>query len=159
MTNEELEVLENYCKLGWTHLTNTGEHGKPKNFRHFKHYCPACEIAKRTDDILKTSVNSYKVPCEYCPITIWRELRNNLMKEYKSNYRRCEFISEEPMCEWGDGFYKKWRLASQHLNPNAIRKFAASNIALLEWTYIPEYDTIEVSDLIEFINQNPNVEC
>jgi hypothetical protein len=133
MTKSEFKKLELICKAEWRRLAKTGDDEKSKAMNKFLHGCPACEITTRvTKDIYHD--------CRYCPITVWREDKQS------ENGANCQEPGE---------LFAMWVDISDAINDDkateemvAAGKQAAAEIAELEWSWLEEYGSIDVKDLL-----------
>lgn len=119
MTKEEFAQLEKICKDEWKELAKSGSNEKAKKLNKFTCSCPACEFTVR---LRKGGL----ISCEYCPVTLWRESEENFA------------------CENGSGLYVLWLWAES----SEERKDFAKQISELEWSWIPEYENLQVEDLL-----------
>ena len=120
MTIEQFQKLEEICKDSWEELARTGSETKPRYLSKFSCGCPACEISRSVH-------NRIAHDCLFCPIDEWR----------KSASEDCGSVCER------ESYYGEWRHGAV-----PERRKAASKIAGLPWTYLPEYEDIDVSDLL-----------
>jgi len=120
MTIEQFKKLEKICKDAWEELAITGSNRKPARLSRFVSECPACEISRSVH-------NRIVHDCLFCPIDEWRGCASE----------DCGSVCEQK------SYYGQWR---QGAVPE--RRLAASKIASLSWSYLPEYEDIDVSDLL-----------
>jgi hypothetical protein len=126
MTKEQFLKMEKLCKDGWKEVAANKLSTKPASLREFSRSCPACEIAILTDN--KVTV----CECIYCPVTRWR--------------KRSYPLGNKTACEHGEA-YGRWYAGGELCGFGADAAVeAALEISELEWSWIPEYDFIELSD-------------
>lgn len=128
MTKKQFERFEKICKEEiWGVLAETGSSFKPKITYAFEYDCPACEIAQRTQTIFKQNEKDERMPCEYCPIDIWR--------------KRATDLIDQGNCTRKGKAFNKWCYPSA-MNKE-IREKEAFKIANYSWSFLPEYGKIK----------------
>ena len=128
MTKKQFERFEKICKEEiWGELAKTGSSFKPKIAYNFEYDCPACEIAQRTQVLFKQREKDERMPCEYCPIDVWRKRAVNNI--------------EQGTCVRKGKAFNKWRYSSE-IN-KGIREKEALKIANYSWSFLPEYKKIK----------------
>jgi hypothetical protein len=128
MNREEFEELKALSKKGWKELSESGDYVKPDCFNGFVYHCVACEIAKRAGH--KRIYGDKVQDCTLCPFDAWR----NLDSPDNSNAN----------CQTKGTVYYEWWQSKIKENKQA----AAKQVAALAWTYLPEYEKVDVSDLL-----------
>jgi hypothetical protein len=126
MKIEQFLELEKICKDAWSELAETGGDQKPESLSKFYCKCPACEISKRVR-------GRQQFECFYCPIDIWRKDASE--NDYPLGTGLCVH-----------SFYGIW---TKEYGEVEQRRKMARQIANLSWMFLPEYENIDVSDLLE----------
>jgi hypothetical protein len=124
MNVEEFREMERICKEAWRELSITGSEQKPIILYSFLNACPACHIScEDTRSFWSKTGNIAIQNCRLCPIDRWRNIATEL-----------DAHSGDTICDMPGEYFYCWRKF-----PSAHRKIFAEKIALLSWTYLPEY--------------------
>jgi hypothetical protein len=129
MTKDEFAKLHEIHVKCWMEIYRDDLQEKPEGMKVFKDACVACDISAQ-------AAGDGEYYCCYCPADEWRkeaeELRDNEMKV-------------PPICESGSAkvaHFGRW--AGFRQRHDIPRRDFALKIARMHWSYLPEYEGIEV---------------
>lgn len=152
MTKEEFEQLHDHCVKGWRFLERIGCFDKPDYFMHYERMCPACEIAELTAKLFTMRRLRDVASCDFCPITVWRKQRYAVTEGIDVLSDDYYVIVRRPECQrYAHSLYSQWVYAASSQTPVIARKIAAGMIASLEWEFLPQYESVDVSALIDYL--------
>jgi len=129
ITREDFAKFERIHRTGWKELAATGATCKPGYMMAFKNCCPSCEIASRAT---KLSANL----CHCCPVDQWR----NRLGAEKLQIR----------CDQGE-LFSQWTKTCYELFSVKVleaRKSLALQISNLSWSWLPEYEKVDMSGIV-----------